>query len=133
VLDPSIQKKAAEAIHKLEGEIKAEISNRENLKQEANVHNNSLSVLIEEGESALQNKDYKTARIFCNTAIADMNKDEGHKATYDPYLVQRLALATYKAKEHDPVSSLKEAIKLLDFLDLKNTNDTETLRSCRRG
>lgn len=126
LIPPSIQKKAAKAMRKLQGEIKEAISKQENV-QEMHNQNISLSVLIEKGEMALENKDYKTAKIFFSTAIADMNKDEGHKATYDPYLVQRLAYATYKAKEPDTVTSLKEAMKLLDLLDLQNTNDTETV------
>jgi tetratricopeptide (TPR) repeat protein len=126
LIPPSIKKKAAKAMQKLEGEIKDAISKQED-KYNSNEQTNSLSVLIEKGEKALSSKDYNVAKIFFQTAIDEMNKDEGHKATYDPYLVQRLALATYKAKEPDTISSLKEAITLLDLLDLKDTNDTETV------
>ena len=126
LVPPSIRKKA-EAINKLEGEIKEAMGTKKKLKQSTNGLSGSLSALIEKGEMALQEKDYKAAKNFFSSAIADMNKDEGHKATYDPYLVQRLALATYKAKEPDTVTSLKDAIKLLDLLDLQITNDTETV------
>jgi hypothetical protein len=43
------------------------------------------------------------------------------------YLTQRLAFTTYKAKEPDKVSALRKAITILNVLDLKNTNDTETV------
>ncbi len=127
LIPPSIRKKAAKAMQELKGEIKEAIGKQETLSQSINGENSSLSVLIEKGETALKDKDYKTAKTFFSAAIADMNKDDGHKATYDPYLVQRLAMATYKAKEPDTVSALKEAITLLELLDLVNTNDTETV------
>lgn len=126
LIPPSMQKKAAEAIEQLE-EINAAISTEQRAKKVESGQSNSLSVLIEKGEEAIESKDYKIAKTFFSTAISDMNKDEGHSATYDPYLVQRLALATYKSKEPDNLTSLKEAIKLLALLDLEDTNDTETV------
>ena len=88
---------------------------------------NTLSLLIEQGEQAIEQRAYIKAKPFFKQAIHDMNKHEGHLETYDPYLVQRLAYATYKAKEPDNVAALQEAIQLLKLLDLENTNDTETV------
>ena len=48
----------------------------------------------------------------------------------DPYIVQRLALVTYKAKQTTPeaeVAALREACDLLYTLDPARSNDTETL------
>jgi tetratricopeptide (TPR) repeat protein len=45
----------------------------------------------------------------------------------DPYIVQRLALLTYKSKDPDPASALKEAARLLETLSPQTSNDTETL------
>ena len=45
----------------------------------------------------------------------------------DPYLIQRLALCTYKAKDPDYVTSLKKALELLQKIDLDRTNDPETV------
>ncbi len=126
LIPPSMQKKAEKALEQLE-KVTAAISCEQRTKKDAGSPNASLSVLIEKGEEALKNKNYTIAKTFFSTAIADMNKDEGHLATYDSYLVQRLALATYKAKEPDNIAALKEAIHLLGFLDLEDTNDTETV------
>ena len=48
----------------------------------------------------------------------------------DPYITQRLALVTYKAKYDTPekeIAALKESCDLLWTLDPTNSNDTETL------
>jgi hypothetical protein len=45
----------------------------------------------------------------------------------DPYLLQRLALATYKSQKPDAITALKDALDLLAQLDLEHTNDPETV------
>lgn len=45
----------------------------------------------------------------------------------DPYILQRLALATYKSKYPTPEDALKGARDLLNLLDPQVSNDTETL------
>jgi len=45
----------------------------------------------------------------------------------DPYVVQRLALLTYKSKLPTEAAALKEASDLLSTLGPRNSNDTETL------
>jgi tetratricopeptide (TPR) repeat protein len=45
----------------------------------------------------------------------------------DPFLVQQLALATYKAKLPDPETALREARHCLEEIDPKNSVDPETL------
>jgi hypothetical protein len=85
--------------------------------------NPTLSVLAEQGETALQNRDYVTAKALFDTAVK-LIKDE---AIHNPYLIQRLAFATYKAKVPDVISALNEAIELLSKLDIEHTNDTETV------
>lgn len=45
----------------------------------------------------------------------------------DPYILQRLALATYKSAYPTPEDALKEARELLGLLDPQVSNDTETL------
>ena len=44
----------------------------------------------------------------------------------DPFIVQQLALATYKAAKPDPVSALIEGIKIIAALDPGQSNDPET-------
>jgi tetratricopeptide (TPR) repeat protein len=45
----------------------------------------------------------------------------------DPYVLQRLALATYKSKYPTPEEALKAARDLLKLLEPQTSNDTETL------
>lgn len=45
----------------------------------------------------------------------------------NPFIIQRLALITYKSKQPDKVSALKQAEKILKSLQPETTNDTETL------
>lgn len=45
----------------------------------------------------------------------------------DPFILQQLALATYKSKLPDPKSALAEARKILQELQPETTNDPETL------
>ena len=49
------------------------------------------------------------------------------KTAEDPYILQRLALATYKSAYPDPESALKTARDLLSLLGPEVSNDTETL------
>jgi hypothetical protein len=45
----------------------------------------------------------------------------------DPYVIQRLALVTYKSKQPSPQGALEEARELLTTLGPATSNDTETL------
>jgi hypothetical protein len=47
--------------------------------------------------------------------------------TEDPYLLQRLALATYKSEDPSAEEALREAGSLLALLEPQTSNDTETL------
>ena len=49
------------------------------------------------------------------------------RAPEDPYLIQQLALATYKSKQPDPQRSLAEAKQILERLKPHETTDAETL------
>ncbi len=126
LIPPSMQKKVAKALEQLE-EVSTAIAEGAPQIPEDKAPKSTLSLLIEQGEQAIEQRAYKEAKPFFKQAIHDMNKHEGHLETYDPYLVQRLAYATYKAKEPDNVAALQEAMQLLKLLDLENTNDTETV------
>lgn len=49
---------------------------------------------------------------------------------HDDFVVQQLALATYKSKQPDPETALREAGDLLQSLHPATTNDPETLGLC---
>jgi hypothetical protein len=92
--------------------------------QEDNDQNNpTLSLLVEQGEDALQKREYASAKALF-TAAVQIHDDS---SSQDPYLIQRLAFATYKAKLPDTISALNDARKLLERLDIEHTNDTETV------
>lgn len=93
--------------------------------------NATLSMLIEQGETAIKRSQFQHAKVFFSHALEVFKDSRGgphlveHK---DPYLLQRLVLATYKAKEPDEISALREAMKLLvTHLNLLDSNDPETV------
>lgn len=90
--------------------------------------NQSLAFIIKQGEEALDTKQFEAAKALFNTALRMMY--EGHDAqsvSNNTYLFQRLALATYQAKQPDYVTALTEALQLLEKIDLATTNDPETV------
>ena len=62
-------------------------------------------------------------RIGASEASADQQIENSE----DPYILQRLALATYKSKYPSPEEALKSARDLLALLEPQTSNDTETL------
>jgi len=86
----------------------------------------TLAMLIEQGEQAIKHDQFLTAKARFAAAL-QLGGPEASAITHDPYLIQRLVLATYKAKQPDELSGLKEALQLLDQLDPKNSNDPETV------
>jgi tetratricopeptide (TPR) repeat protein len=78
--------------------------------------------LMEKVDEAQKTGDFMQAKALLG-AIRVMRPD-------DPYITQRLALVTYKAKYDTPekeIAALKEACALLWELDPTTSNDTETL------
>jgi len=62
-------------------------------------------------------------RIGASEASADQKIENSE----DPYILQRLALATYKSKYPSPEEALESARDLLALLEPQTSNDTETL------
>ena len=89
--------------------------------------NQTLAYLIEEGEKALQQRNYPVAKSLFQSAVLIYKTESKNNSNHDSFLIQRLAFATYKAKIPDYISSLHEAKSLLEKLDLGRTNDTETV------
>lgn len=50
--------------------------------------------------------------------------------THNPFLIQRIALLTYKSKQPDTITALKNALDELKPLFPETTNDSETLGLC---
>jgi hypothetical protein len=69
--------------------------------------------------TALAKDDFITAKALLKALL--------ERRVGDPYVVQRLALCTYKAKLPDPQSALLEARSILQALQPRTTADAETL------
>lgn len=83
----------------------------------------TFASVIEQGEQALRVGDFITAKILFEKST----NIRGQSDVYDPYLIRRLVLATYKAKEPTALEALFKARKLLELLSPKQSNDTETI------
>lgn len=88
----------------------------------------TLRVLMQQADEAQGRSDFATAKAFLGT-VRQMMKPKGpdDQRQEDPYIIQRLALVTYKSKLPDPRSALLEARALLETLNPSTSNDTETL------
>ena len=88
----------------------------------------TLALVIEQGEAAIDKKEFSKARkLFESALLIGADVTESPNINNDPYLVQRLVLATYKSQKPDAITALKDALKLLEQLDLEHTNDPETV------
>ena len=86
----------------------------------------TYSVLMQQVEEANRKGDFMAARELLS-AVRSTSRRENPSKPEDPYLVQQLALATYKSKRPTPHAALEEARELLKTLDPATSNDTETL------
>ena len=84
------------------------------------------SVLMQQVAEAKKRGDFVTARALLSSVRAIMKGSNPDKAE-DPYIIQQLALATYKSKLPSPQAALEEARALLETLGPATSNDTETL------
>lgn len=79
----------------------------------------SLSALISHAEVLKNRKEFVQAKEVIEKAIG-LNPG-------DPFLIQRLALVTYKSRLPDPVNALINANLLLSALNPSESNDPETI------
>lgn len=86
----------------------------------------SHRVLMQQVNDALKRSDFLTAKTLL-AAVRAMMKAADPSRPEDSYIVQQLALATYKSRQPDPQAALLEARGLLQTLDPATSNDTETL------
>ncbi|MFL6285576.1 MAG: tetratricopeptide repeat-containing protein [Pyrinomonadaceae bacterium] len=80
----------------------------------------------------LRKKMREAARKSARKAAEDAAKQgaqevEVKERPEDPYVIQQLALVTYKSKQPTPQAALEEARELLKTLDPATSNDPETL------
>jgi hypothetical protein len=84
------------------------------------------SMLMQQVDEAQKKGDFVAAKNFLSF-IRGMMKTEAPTRPEDPYIIQRLALITYKSKYPSEQAALEEARDLLNVLDPDTCNDTETL------
>src|ERR1051325_3971695 len=92
------------------------------------------SMLMQQVDEAQSKKDFVKAKTLLAT-IREMMKagppvtpgEPVSERPEDPYIIQRLALLTYKSKHPTEEAALKEARDLLAVLNPATSNDTETL------
>jgi hypothetical protein len=86
----------------------------------------TLRGLMDEAEAARKRGDWKTAKVLLASIRQKMSKKtEAGGPDVHPYIIQQLALATYKAD--NSVEALKEAHDILSALGPEASNDPETL------
>jgi hypothetical protein len=84
------------------------------------------SLLMQQVDEAQKKGDFVTAKSLLSL-VRQMMKAEAPARPEDPYIIQRLALITYKSKYPSEEAALKEARDLLAALNPDTSNDTETL------
>jgi hypothetical protein len=88
----------------------------------------TLAMLIEQGEQAIKQDRFADAKALFGAALhLSTSGPESVLLQHNPYLIQRLVLATYKAKQPDELSALQEAMERLAPLDPEDSNDPETV------
>jgi tetratricopeptide (TPR) repeat protein len=89
------------------------------------------SVLIAQINDAQKRGDFLTAKALLRSIQTTMANSQpaqqGVVSTEEPYIIQRLALVTYKSKQPTEEEALTEARALLTRLNPETSNDTETL------
>ncbi len=99
----------------------AEATDKPNEEKNLKTH----SELMEEVDEAQKSEDWLTAKVFLSKIRKNLKTENQDKE--DPYILQRLALITYKSKSPNEEDSLKAAVELLKLLEPGNSNDPETL------
>jgi hypothetical protein len=79
----------------------------------------TVRVLMDQVETAFGRSDFVTAKSLLSVVRSMMPNE--------PFVIQKLALATYKSKLPTPVEALNEACQMLEVLAPRTSTDTETL------
>ncbi|MFL6284686.1 MAG: tetratricopeptide repeat-containing protein, partial [Pyrinomonadaceae bacterium] len=80
----------------------------------------SFAGRLDQAKEAQKRGDFATAKALLEYVRGAMKKE-------DPYVIQQLALVTYKSRLPTPLAALEEARELLLTLAPVTSNDTETL------
>jgi hypothetical protein len=84
----------------------------------------SAKALLDRARAAIAAGEFVLAKELLQTIHSSLLPN-------DPYVLQQLALATYKSKYPDPITALNQANHILtERLNAETTNDPETLGLC---
>jgi hypothetical protein len=86
----------------------------------------TIGVLMEQVESAKKSGNWVGAKALLSS-VRLMKKDPAKVRPEDPYIIQQLALATYKSAQPTARQALEEARGILSELDPASSHDTETI------
>lgn len=130
LVPPGLKEETANVLSKIGDAMEEEVRIHagQNKNKQSKQRSKTLSLVLEQGEAALKKKNYTEATKHFQAAL-EMTHSTGENAmvSNDPYIIQRLALTTYKAKKPNALSALNKSMKLLKNLDLDHTNDPETV------
>lgn len=128
LIPPTLQQKVKEVAEQVKSAIAAS-GNENETENQTDIHKKdpTLARIIAGAEQAVKEKDFVKAKTLFQSAILLGGDTSTNMVGNNSYLLHRLALSTYKAKQPDEVSALKEAIQILDKLNLDHTNDSETV------
>jgi tetratricopeptide (TPR) repeat protein len=83
------------------------------------VQGDTVRVLLDDAQAAIDHSDFDTA---CEKLMRVKEL-----APRDPYVTQKLAMATYKREQPNPREALRAAESILKELGIEDSTDTETL------
>jgi tetratricopeptide (TPR) repeat protein len=86
---------------------------------DAEANQDDLTQFIQAGELALSQSNF-------DLAIAEFQNAEKIKPQ-DQFILQKLALATYKSKKPSPIDALIQGLMIIEMLNPSRSNDPETL------
>ncbi|WP_158827467.1 tetratricopeptide repeat-containing protein [Mucilaginibacter lacusdianchii] len=130
LIPPSLRKEADELAQKVNKAVNESKENLANViaQQNDDAALQTISTLIKQGETALNSEQFVAATTFYNAAYQILKQGcEDQIMSNTAYIIQRLALATFQSKQPDETTALNKAINILAELDLKDTNDPETV------
>jgi hypothetical protein len=95
----------------------------------AETSSDTLAAIIEAGRNAAQASDHVSAAAHFRRAfdLQTAPLDDGTPGTADPFVIQQLALATYKTKQPSEVEALELGWKWIERLSPAEATDPETL------
>ncbi len=86
----------------------------------------TIGVLMQQMESAKKSGNWVGAKALLSS-VRLMKKDPSGVRAEDPYVIQQLALATYKSAQPTARQALEEARGVLSELDPESSHDPETI------